>query len=874
MASTRTTPGITVSSSVPNFISERTLMPAAKSISYKPTALRQSKLVQIDDKTYFQKTLQIHIEEYKLHLDKKIRKAAKQSEERNSESQEMAKLEEKAKLLEKQSTLLKTEATLLATQKPVKLEEQASLLKTKFDLLNKRSKLLSDKLLFLNEKRALEQKIKQYEGFRQIENDRLEEHGEIVENYIFREFKGFIREIEVLKLLQDTDYSIELNGVSFSEEFFPAYLAASIIASGATEEPLFAFFSVFYSLVPHLSGKLLPNISIVTEYMVNGSLFDMIEDSNKLNTLQRIKIGRDIAVGMQLLDAKGIVHRDIKPDNVMITISEKGIHAKLIDFQTALLREKNNDVYGIGSPYYAASIGSFEARDIYSLGRSLLHLFLADTKRFRDGEGVEALQISKCPYGIKLLIEHCLSINYHARPSIQTIIAILDEAIQTELAKPVNMNTPPYLKLTETKQAGANQLAQDLLEGNLKIDYSSAYWRGSDYKIAELFNILGSSTIPQYDACIAAFKILTNDEYFKWFADERFATDNRFNKFVSYLNFTAPAGKTSRETLIQLCQKEWRRVSDSYLNQMKSRAAKPTNLMIHELTVETLNPNASNLAIHIGALMTDYGKICFLEILNTPSLFRSLFSVDQGQIISSNKLEEFKNFIRIVPDSLKSEALKLISTAEYIWKNTQLTAMKQKNESAAKLLAASDSQLENAVREELSRNSENIRDLGAYDFYKLLLKIGADAIDGDDGKEALLRVARQNNSAILHLMAKGNEFAIFDIRNSLENRDELRGQVFFEKLASYTSYLISEYLRQSDPVRFKELSDYFDSWLAWRNLWNKPEDAKVNSQPNQPLKQETALQAVGMFSQTVTIDKVTLPAGIQPLTPVQFDLRK
>nr|CCC89924.1 putative serine/threonine protein kinase [Trypanosoma congolense IL3000] len=121
-----------------------------------------------------------------------------------------------------------------------------------------------------------------------------------------------------------------------------------------------------------LSDKLL----IVMELGSGGSLYDLMKKYGKLKESRAKRYLRDVLQGLEYLHRKNIVHRDIKPQNVLLL--ETGL-CKLTDFGTSQNLQKIS-VSGApeGTPPYTApeaARGKAEkASDIWSFGIMLAHV--------------------------------------------------------------------------------------------------------------------------------------------------------------------------------------------------------------------------------------------------------------------------------------------------------------------------------------------------------------------------------------------------------------------------------------------------------------------------------------------------------------------
>ncbi len=110
---------------------------------------------------------------------------------------------------------------------------------------------------------------------------------------------------------------------------------------------------------------------------------------------EALRLGREIAEGLAAAHARGVVHRDLKPDNVMITALG---HAKILDFGLAQ-REGDATLTQSGailgtfrsmSPEQARGLPLGPASDLFSLG-SLLYEMIAGRPPFAGTDAPEML---------------------------------------------------------------------------------------------------------------------------------------------------------------------------------------------------------------------------------------------------------------------------------------------------------------------------------------------------------------------------------------------------------------------------------------------------------------------------------------------------
>src|SRR2546421_8209997 len=116
---------------------------------------------------------------------------------------------------------------------------------------------------------------------------------------------------------------------------------------------------------------------LVMEPVDQGSLDDRMAEQGRVSEAQVLDTGIQVARGLRAAHEKGLIHRDVKPGNILFADEDT---AKIGDFGLAVAAEQNaeaqNEIWG--TPYYVAperlnnEPEDFRS-DLYSLGATLYH---------------------------------------------------------------------------------------------------------------------------------------------------------------------------------------------------------------------------------------------------------------------------------------------------------------------------------------------------------------------------------------------------------------------------------------------------------------------------------------------------------------------
>ena len=139
---------------------------------------------------------------------------------------------------------------------------------------------------------------------------------------------------------------------------------------------------------------------IAMELVAGGNLEQRIRRDGKIKEAEVLSIGREVAEGLRAAQQLGLIHRDVKPANILFT--ETGT-AKVVDFGLALFVERGADSSGEiwATPYYVAPEKVLDNRedyrsDIFSLGATLYHALTGQPPHKADTNSIEQLRMIKC----------------------------------------------------------------------------------------------------------------------------------------------------------------------------------------------------------------------------------------------------------------------------------------------------------------------------------------------------------------------------------------------------------------------------------------------------------------------------------------------
>jgi serine/threonine protein kinase len=235
---------------------------------------------------------------------------------------------------------------------------------------------------------------------------------------------------------------------------------------------------------------------IVMEFVEGQSLKRLIQQAGPLPVPRVCAIVKQVAAALEAAHQLGMVHRDIKPDNIVLMPTPAGEQAKVLDFGIARLRESrlgetNLTATGvvIGTPQYMSPEQALGKRgdeldgrsDLYSLGCVMYEMltgalpFAADTTlallqahAFQPPRPIAEVRPDLVlPESIIRVVMRCLEKKREDRPA--SAQALIDELAQAEQLVPSGVAaSTPVLEKPATAPQSAPSAPVVALESGMK----------------------------------------------------------------------------------------------------------------------------------------------------------------------------------------------------------------------------------------------------------------------------------------------------------------------------------------------------------------------------------------------------------------------
>jgi predicted Ser/Thr protein kinase len=170
---------------------------------------------------------------------------------------------------------------------------------------------------------------------------------------------------------------------------------------------------------------------LVMEFLGGGSLADCLKRGGKMALDEALQVGRELADALAYSHARGVIHRDFKPGNVLFTSDRKPV---LTDFGVAKADVPGEEALTgyrvvVGAPRYMAPEQAMaqpvtDRADVFSWGLTLYEMIAGrlppealQIQHGSPGDDVFHEQLPNAPAEVRKLIAQCLNAQPAKRPS-------------------------------------------------------------------------------------------------------------------------------------------------------------------------------------------------------------------------------------------------------------------------------------------------------------------------------------------------------------------------------------------------------------------------------------------------------------------------
>jgi serine/threonine protein kinase len=220
---------------------------------------------------------------------------------------------------------------------------------------------------------------------------------------------------------------------------------------------------------------------LVTE-LVDGATLDQLSRDGELSDREIGEIGADLCEALDHAHSRAVVHRDIKPQNVLVT-EDGEPRAKLMDFGVARLTDAAaltapGDVVGTlayMAPEQAEGREAGPEADVYSLGLMLYECWSGENPHRRATPAATARAIGTRARPLRRLrpdlprelgdsLDACLQARPSHRPSLEELGETIEASLDRLADAPSRLSHPHVARLTVA--AGAAMLGILLAAGH------------------------------------------------------------------------------------------------------------------------------------------------------------------------------------------------------------------------------------------------------------------------------------------------------------------------------------------------------------------------------------------------------------------------
>ncbi|MEL6381708.1 MAG: serine/threonine-protein kinase [Cyanobacteria bacterium J06626_18] len=188
---------------------------------------------------------------------------------------------------------------------------------------------------------------------------------------------------------------------------------------------------------------------LVLDYCEAGTLRSLLEQEVQLTLAEILTLITEVLAALAHAHSRDIVHCDIKPENILLSLTPDSWQAKVSDFGIARLSQELKGAYtgATGSPAYMAPERFYhqyaEASDLYAVGIVLYELLLGDRPFSGNHQQLMVAHLnhpvklpSILPQGLQSLLykslEKLMARRFRSAVDMQTAVCALHQTLTTE----------------------------------------------------------------------------------------------------------------------------------------------------------------------------------------------------------------------------------------------------------------------------------------------------------------------------------------------------------------------------------------------------------------------------------------------------------